>query len=225
MKLLIMSMFAILVPCAGNANVCDVGASSGNLTPQGLHSIHQIFLDDQIDRSHEHSAIACGTSMSERDATRRVLARRLLVAGTVRTGQDFHDAAFIFQHGITPSDYLLAHILAVDSIIKGDGSSKWIAAATLDRYLQAIGQKQIFGTQYTGSEPGTAGVGNGMPRVARGGTHQQRKLTENPFDEKFISDILRKDFCVPDIAHQRINLKQLESGHIAEGIVPQGCTR
>ncbi len=54
------------------------------------------------------------------------------------------------QHGDAADDYLLAHILAVEAIVKGDASSKWISAATLDRYLQAIGKSQIFGTQYLG---------------------------------------------------------------------------
>lgn len=63
-------------------------------------------------------------------------------------GRDFRYASFIFQHGQTSDDYLLAHVLAVEAVVHGNTVSKWIAAATLDRYLQEIGQKQVFGTQY-----------------------------------------------------------------------------
>jgi hypothetical protein len=59
-----------------------------------------------------------------------------------------HELIPVFQHGRDADDYLLAHILAVQAVVKGDASSKWIAAATLDRYLQAIGHPQVFGTQY-----------------------------------------------------------------------------
>jgi hypothetical protein len=32
---------------------------------------------------------------------------------------------------------------------KSDLDARWIAAATLDRYLQRIGQPQVFGTQFS----------------------------------------------------------------------------
>jgi hypothetical protein len=35
------------------------------------------------------------------------------------------------------------------AVAKGHPNSRWIAAATLDRYLMAAGQSQVFGTQYT----------------------------------------------------------------------------
>jgi hypothetical protein len=60
---------------------------------------------------------------------------------------DFYYAAFISQHGNDPSDYLLAHTLAMAAMARGYDAA-WISAATLDRYLQKIGQAQVFGTQY-----------------------------------------------------------------------------
>jgi len=38
--------------------------------------------------------------------------------------------------------------LATVGIAKGSAKPGWIAAATLDRYLQKIKQPQIYGTQY-----------------------------------------------------------------------------
>ena len=43
--------------------------------------------------------------------------------------------------------------------MRGGSADKWIAAATLDRYLQSINQPQVFGTQY----PGDKSAGNTPP--------------------------------------------------------------
>jgi hypothetical protein len=139
-------------------------------------------------------------TMNANDAKRRNQVRSMLAAGQVSTAQDFHDAAFVFQHGQTADDYLLAHILAVEAVVKGDASSKWISAATLDRYLQTIGQQQVFGTQY----------GN---------------RTQQPYDGTLIPDALRLDFCVPQLSQQKVNLQEFNEGRYPKGIIPEGCTR
>lgn len=64
----------------------------------------------------------------------------MLEAGALKTGEDFEDASVIFQHGDNPQDYLLAHVLAMAAMTKGDANARWIAAATLDRYLQSVKQ-------------------------------------------------------------------------------------
>jgi hypothetical protein len=86
--------------------------------------------------------------VAKADAARREQTRRLLEAGALHSGEDYRHAAFVFQHGDSPADYLLAHALAMVAVTKGEATAIWIAAATLDRYLQTIGQKQIFGTQF-----------------------------------------------------------------------------
>ena len=86
--------------------------------------------------------------LSADDRARRERVRELMAEGRVNSADDYWRAAFIFQHGDRPEDYLLAHALAVASAGMGKGEATWIAAATLDRYLQAIGRPQIYGTQY-----------------------------------------------------------------------------
>jgi hypothetical protein len=120
-----------------------------------------------------------------------------LAAGQLISALDFHDAAFIFQHGDTPDDYLLAHILAMEAVVKGDTSSKWIAAATLDRYLMTIGQKQVFGTQYPDNtylyylqHSNDPDLGEKIKAVPKGTTQQ-------PYNDQLVPDTLRADFCVP----------------------------
>jgi hypothetical protein len=111
------------------------------------NNVHQLFLDDQKDRGEGADQLPWD-KIAARDVERRSQVRKLLESGTLKTAEDFHDAAFIYQHGQTPDDYLLAHVLGTVAVAKGDASSLWISAASLDRYLQAMNQPQVFGTQY-----------------------------------------------------------------------------
>jgi cbb3-type cytochrome oxidase subunit 3 len=87
------------------------------------------------------------------DAVRLLATQKLLEAGTLKSGLDFYRAAFIFQHGQRSEDFLKAHHLAVIAISKGY-DARWISAATLDRYLQATGKRQIYGTQSRSNDVG-----------------------------------------------------------------------
>jgi hypothetical protein len=120
----------------------------------------------------------------------------MLDSGALETGEDFKDASFIFQHGDKPQDYLLAHILAVAAISKGDTSARWTAAATLDRYLQSIKQPQVFGTQYHLMDPRAS----------------PRSSTQAPYEKNLLPDALRKDFCVPSSIDQQRNVDALNQG-------------
>ena len=174
-------------------------------------NIHQLFIDDQSDRTVRGFAPKYGPDVNTRDAMRRAEAKTLLAAGELKTAQDFHDAAFIFQHGHEPDDYLLAHILAVDAIVKGDVSSKWTAAATLDRYLQSIGLKQVFGTQSLSKGYLYVLQHKEDPNAKNRPEAQQSGFTQEPFDRDLIPDALRGDFCVPSQSAR-------ESGKL-----PPGC--
>jgi hypothetical protein len=187
--------------------------------------VHQLFLDDQSDRTGDRTVAPNGADVNSRDAMRRLEAKLLLGAGKITTAQDFHDAAYIFQHGDAADDYLLAHILAVEAIVKGDASSKWISAATLDRYLQAIGKSQIFGTQYSDKSYLYVVQHKNDPSAMTKQEAHEKGMTQEPYDRNLVADPLRLDFCVPDLAKQRVNLKEFESGSYPAGIIPPGCTR
>lgn len=122
------------------------------------------------------------------DAERREQTRKLLSAGALHTGEDFEWAAFVFQHGSTPEDYLLAHTLAIVALKKGDQEGAWIAAATLDRYLQSVNKPQIYGTQF---------------RWPKG-----EATTQDPYNRTLISDPLRRQMGVPSVQEQQGQLKQ-----------------
>ncbi|HEY0627882.1 MAG TPA: hypothetical protein VGD23_00980 [Sphingomicrobium sp.] len=124
------------------------------------------------------------------DEVRRKRTRALLDAGALRSGDDYFHAAYIFQHGSEPSDYLLAHVLAVAAMKRGREDASWIAAATLDRYLQRIGQPQVLGTQYRC--PG------GQPSM-------------DPYQADLIPDSIREAVDVP------VRAEQVERGKLLCG--------
>ena len=133
----------------GGATVSDDWHSGQRYFPDDDASsnpeMKQIFADDQSARKSWPNID--WSTVSKADAARRAATMRLLNAGALHSGEDFEWAANVFQHGSEPSDFLMAHTLAIIALRKGYSDATWIAAATLDRYLQAIKQPQIYGTQ------------------------------------------------------------------------------
>jgi hypothetical protein len=195
-------------------------ASKSKEIPLVPNDVHQLFLDDQNERGGGGPVATYGADSSSRDAARRARVKDLLATGKIQTATDFHDAAYIFQHGENASDYLLAHILAVEAIAKGDASSRWLSAATLDRYLQSIGKGQVFGTQYiTGSiAPDSQ---NGILSTSQ----RSATIKQEPYDRELVPDSVRLSFCVPKIEQQKANLKEFQAGRYPSGILPPGCIR
>lgn len=149
----------------------------------------RLFDEDQAVR--QNPATIDWKIVSRDDEARRQRTKKLLDAGKLRSGEDFYHAAFIFQHGGKPEDFLMAHTLATIANGRGSRSATWIAAATLDRYLQSIGQHQIYGTQY-----------RGMPD---GG------MTQDPYNKVLMSDALRAAMGVPPLAEQEEQRKKMEA--------------
>ena len=128
--------------------------------------------------------------VSPRDQARRAQTKALLDAGKLHSGADFYHAAFIFQHGDSPADFLLGHTLAVVAAARGRADATWIAAATLDRYLQSIGQNQIYGTQFL--------------------TPKGKPVTQEPYDRSLVSDALRSALGVPPVSAQEKERQMFE---------------
>ncbi|WP_419804686.1 hypothetical protein [Terriglobus sp.] len=125
------------------------------------------------------------------DAERRTAVRKLLQDGALHSGEDFYEAAHVFQHGSGPDDNLLAHTLSMVAVRKGYDAAIWIAAATLDRYLQSIKQPQIYGTQFF--TPGT------------------QPATQEPYHRDLISDALRRQLDVPNLAAQDVQRQKYDT--------------
>jgi hypothetical protein len=164
--------------------------------------------------------------INKRDAARRTQVAALLRDGKLTTAEDFHDAAFIFQHGATAEDYLLAHVLAMDAMAKGDASARWIAAATLDRYLQEAGKKQVFGTQYSDEKYAfyvqhrdDKNLDEEMKAI------QDPKQTLEPYDQTLVPDSVRADFCVPEQKRQTEYISAANAGQKIDLPRVKGCER
>ena len=87
----------------------------------------------------------------------------------------------------------------------------------LDRYLQLIGQPQVFGTQYP--------LDPKLPHpITNGGRFSGR--AQLPFDDTFLPAYLRRDFCEPDLEQQKKNLLTLNSGSYPRATMTlPGCER
>jgi hypothetical protein len=146
----------------------------------------EIYRADQAVRQSLESFKANAKQIERDDSLRRERTRALLATGELRAGEDFRLAAMVFQHGSEPRDYLFAHTLALVALEKGDRSASWIAAASLDRYLTSIGQRQIFGAQFS-----------------------LDGATQPPFDTELVSDALRRELGVPALADQHAQMRKL----------------
>lgn len=75
--------------------------------------------------------------------------KRLLKDGLLEAPEDYYHAAMILQHSLAVADYSQAHQLAMRAVELGYTQGRWLAAATLDRWLMRQGKPQKHGTQYT----------------------------------------------------------------------------
>ncbi len=154
----------------------------------GNREMAELFAADQEARRSFSPDMDWGEIKRE-DGERRIRTRELLDAGELTTGPDFYAAAYIFQHGDTAEDYLLAHTLAIRALGLGMDQAEWIAAATLDRYLQSVGRSQIYGTQYQSDSTGN--------------------WTRGEFDRDLITDQLRNGAGVESLAAQAKKLERM----------------
>jgi hypothetical protein len=169
-------------------------AVAQNIAQDDNADMQMLFKADQAVRSgirpEQFTDRAFVTKMIAEDQERRLKVRKLLDSGALRSGEDYYAAAYVFQHGSTADDYLLAHSLALAAVANGKKDATWIAAATLDRYLQKIGQKQIYGTQFISVK-------------ATGPTME-------PYDRTLVPDGLRKVLGVPERKLQDERLEKMK---------------
>lgn len=114
--------------------------------------LDELYAADQKDREKVYSTAADVESLKLRDAERRRELVAMIGQGGVNTSNDLYHAAVLFLHGTEPKEFLTAHRLATIASINGHRPSRWLAAATLDRFLMSIGLPQTYGTQFEHSE-------------------------------------------------------------------------
>ena len=139
--------------------------------------------------------------MIRTDAERRGQTRALIEQGALTTANDFYAAALVYQHGGAPDDYLLAHVLAVRALALGRKDAEWLAAASLDRYLNNIGRSQVYGTQYRFTP--------------------EARATMEPYDRALLTDALRLAAGTHTLAEQEGRLPEMEAAMRALAPPPQ----
>lgn len=216
-----MKFLPFVVACGIVGFAAQVPTAKTQNPPKVSDAIHQLFVEDGEDVKNGISKFS-EEQLNARGIARREKVKALLAAGELKTGEDFQEAAFIFQHGDNTDNCLFAHILAMEAVLKGSDEAKWIEAATLDRYLQSIGQPQVFGTQYP-LDPNLPHQAH--PAVgSRGAFRTGRTLA--PYNEQFLPDSARLDFCVPALAQQKENLAMFNAGkRPTDTMRAPGCPR
>jgi hypothetical protein len=197
-----LTAFATLLAVCSIAGPGQTSTPKTPKPPEAASAVHRLFVEDQED-TRTIKDEATNAEYLQRVKVRERTLKTMLAAGQISAGGDFLEAAFIFQHGDTADDCLFAHILAMDAMVRGAAAARWIAAATLDRYLQFIKQPQIFGTQYN--------MDQNHPVLADG-TRFPFGRTLEPYSDSFLSDSVRTDFCVPTLAQQKQNVAMFNSG-------------
>jgi hypothetical protein len=144
-----------------------------------------------------------GETVATRDQDRQASLRKLLAEGKVQSGYDFWLAALIFQHSAKPEGVLFAHVLATSAAAKGESNGKWLAAATLDRYLWDVNQPQVFGTQFKKDSEG--------------------KWSTEPYDRGTLTDGERALWCVVSLSEQAKILADLQGGKPPASTGVKGC--
>ncbi|HUC52979.1 MAG TPA: hypothetical protein VMR90_02975 [Candidatus Cybelea sp.] len=216
-----MKFLPFVIACGVVGFAAQMPTAKTQNPPKVSDAIHQLFAEDGEDAGNGISKFS-EEQLTARGNARREKVRALLAAGELKTGEDFHEAAFIFQHRNNPEDYLFAHVLAMEAVVKGSDEAKWIEAATMDRYLQSIGQPQVFGTQYP-LDPNLPHQSH-PPAGSQAAFRSGRTLA--PYNEQFLPDSARLDFCVPALAQQKENLAMFNAGkRPTETMRAPGCPR
>jgi hypothetical protein len=172
----------------------SIGIRTYAAEPADSAELKQIYEADQKDREAAVGAVDWKV-VGPRDVARRKRVRELIDQDRLRTGKDYERAAMVFQHGDTPEDILFAHVLAVTALGKGDVGARWLAAASLDRYLHKLGKPQIFGTQFTTKD-----------------VSSNEGWAMDPYSRELLAPSLLEANCVPDRDHQAKMLNAIRRG-------------
>lgn len=175
---------ALLILCLTGINVLYCLGQNHN------QELAELYRNDQSDRQQIamiNMDFEYFKQLKYRDSTRLARVYQLLDSNRLSTGQDYYNAAMIFQHGgeIRHSEAavaLMRKAVGLDSTV-----NKWLLAAAIDRNLVKQGRPQIYGTQFVKDD-------NGI-------------WFRCSMDTTAISDEERKEFNVETLAEQREKLK------------------
>ena len=119
--------------------------SSGRPPQSSNPELKTLYDQDQSDRQ---TKTIDWHKVGARDSRRKQRIMEIYAADQIRTGEDYYRAAMVLQHG-EGDDQLLAHEFSVAALALGYKKASWLAVAAEDRWLERIGRKQRFATQYS----------------------------------------------------------------------------
>lgn len=121
---------------------------------QELKALYDEDINERNNIDWDNASSSQIADLRKRDKDRKEKVLALINEGKIKSAQDYHHAALIFQHGESTDDYKKAHEFAKKALELGDESAKWLYVATLDRYLISIGKPQKYGTQFKLNDKG-----------------------------------------------------------------------
>ncbi len=151
---LIMSALCVIA-LRSLSTLCSAQAQAP--TAKDNEELVRLYQEDQADRSPANAKDIEWAIVGPRDKARLERVKAVYTQNGLHTGADYYHAAMVLQHSEVPEDFLLAHEFCVVAISRGknDKDTRWLAAASEDRFLMNIGRPQRFATQYR-ADPSTA---------------------------------------------------------------------
>ena len=121
-------------------------AKDSTLQAARSKEIQEIVQADQADRDN-FAAKPLPSDIDERDTARRQRIASIFAEGCFQSADDYSASALVFQHGNMSDHYFQTFLWSKKAVELGDTSKKRRMALGLDRYLVAIGHKQLFASQ------------------------------------------------------------------------------
>ncbi|HKP30276.1 MAG TPA: hypothetical protein VJU15_12770 [Gemmatimonadales bacterium] len=111
-------------------------------------ALKALFDADQAERSGPIEKVDM-EALDEKDRVRRDSLRALVADGVLASAKSYYHAAMIMQHGVDSMDYRQANEWARKSeeLDSTKVETRWLVAATWDRYQMSRGEPQWYGTQ------------------------------------------------------------------------------
>jgi hypothetical protein len=107
----------------------------------------ELFEEDQRARmTHHRAGSGAHDALRREEEARRDEARELIANEERLSGEELYCAAMLFQHSDDLEEIRTAHDLARRAAECGYRPARWLAAASLDRWLMHQGRPQKYGT-------------------------------------------------------------------------------
>jgi len=144
-------------------------------------NLEELYDQDAQDRVMNDSGELDDEALEKQDKARLKEARKLLEAGEIALDEiwNCHYLCLLFMHSWSedPEDFKKAHEFAKKAVGMGSKVTKWLYAASLDRWLISQGKLQKYGTQYN------LETGYMLPCEEGTTDHERKKYFVAPLEE------------------------------------------